>query len=106
MPQKQPAGKPPRPKVDLTAAEETVVRPKAKIIFHDDNQTPVDFVMHLLEHYLGFEEPKARKAIEAIRVAGKCIVGEMVPAAARSLVQRMEATAQGKGYPFRIEVVE
>lgn len=107
MPENTPPGNPqPRPKVDLTAAEDTVIAPKARVVFFDDDQTPVDFVMHLLETYLGFEEPKARKAVETIRVAGRCIVGELLPAVARSTVQRMQAAAQAKGYPFRMEVQE
>lgn len=110
MPDDTPTGRSPeerRPKADSTWGDEsTVIAPKAKVVFFDDDQTPVDFVLHLLEHYLGFDEFKARQATELIRTMGRAAVAEMLPPIAEQTVRRMELAVREAGYPFRIEVQE
>lgn len=110
MPDDTPTGKAPeetRPKPDSTWGDEsTVIAPKAKIVFYDDDQTPVDFVLHLLEHFLGFDEPRARQATELIRLTGRASVAELLPPIAEQTVRRMELAVRAAGWPFRMEVQE
>lgn len=110
MPDDTPTGKAPedqRPKGDSTWGEDsTVIAPKARVVFHDDDQTPVDFVLHLLETYLGFDELQARKATELIRLTGRAVVAELVYPIAEQTVRRMELAVRAAGWPFRIEVQE
>ncbi len=108
MPDDTPTGRAPeepRPSAQSYWGDEaTVLAPKALVVFFDDDQTPVDFVLHLLEHYLGYDEPKARETVDQIRSSGRAMVAELFPLVAEQTVRRMELAVRAAGYPFRMEV--
>ncbi|MBE7491385.1 MAG: ATP-dependent Clp protease adaptor ClpS [Planctomycetes bacterium] len=109
MPDDTPTGKAPEEPHASSSTwgdESTVIAPKAKVVFFDDDRTPVDFVLHLLEHYLGFDEAGARATTERIRASGSAVVAELLPPIAENTVRKMEAAVRAGGYPFRMEIQE
>ncbi|MBK9974194.1 MAG: ATP-dependent Clp protease adaptor ClpS [Planctomycetes bacterium] len=110
MPDDTPTGRAPkeeRPTGSSTWGEDpTRLTPMVKIVFVDDNETPVDFVLHLLETYLDYEEERARQAVNVLQSHGRLIVAELLPPLAENAARRMESAARAAGYPFRLEVQE
>lgn len=108
MPDDTPTGKSPedpRPQGDSNWGDDsTMIAEKVGIVFYDDDQTPVDFVLYLLEQFLGYDEEKARMATELIRATGRASVAELLPAVAESTLRRMERAAAAAGYPFRMDI--
>lgn len=91
-----------RPSESTHGEDVTAIAPKIGIVFHDDDATPVDFVLHLLETYLGYDEPDARKLCESVASNGHYEVATMTRASAEPLVARMQRAVQAAGYPFQI----
>jgi len=84
--------------------DSTMIAAKVKVWFHDDDKTPVDFVLYALEQFFGFDEPKARAAVERIRKQGKAVVIEMAAIPAELGRRRTAEAAADAGYPLRVEI--
>ena len=84
--------------------DSTMIAAKAKVWLFDDETTPVDFVLYVLQQYFGFDEPKARDAVDRIRRDGKAMVAELPAIPAELAKRRVQQAAADSGYPFRIEV--
>ena len=89
---------------ETTRDDSTMIAAKVKVWFYDDDKTPVDFVLFVLEQYFGFDEPKARKLVDRIRQDGKTIVAELPAIPAEIAKRRVEAAAADADYPFRMEI--
>ncbi|MBZ0137901.1 MAG: ATP-dependent Clp protease adaptor ClpS [Planctomycetes bacterium] len=84
--------------------DSTMIAAKVKVWFYDDDKTPVDFVLFVLEQYFGFDEPKARATVDRIRKNGKTVVAELPAIPAEIARKRVEEAAADAGYPFKIEI--
>lgn len=82
--------------------DQTAIAPKMGIVFHDDDSTPSDFVLFLLETYLGYDEPDARTLCESVAANGQFQVAALPRASAEPLVQRIHRAVQAAGYPFKV----
>lgn len=100
-----PEPKPREDSVNLPGGEDrTVLSATAALVFYDDDQTPVDFVLYALGHFCGYDEPRARALIEKIGSKGRAVVATLQPLVAEHTRQRIAAAAQAAGYPFRVEL--
>lgn len=84
--------------------DSTMIAAKAKVWFHDDDKTPVDFVMYVLEQFFGLDEPKAKATVDRIRKQGKAVVVEMPAIPAELARRRVAEAAADAGYPLKVEV--
>jgi ATP-dependent Clp protease adaptor protein ClpS len=84
--------------------DSTMIAAKAKVWLHDDDTTPVDFVMYVLEHYFGYDEAKARAVVERIRSDGKAVVAELAAVPAELAKQRVNADAIDSGFPLKVTI--
>ncbi len=92
---------------ESTFGEElTAQAPKYGIVFHDDDTTPVDFVMHLLENYLGFSEQDARNMVASIAINGEYEVARFTRGAAQPLFERILRAIDHSDYNFRVTLNE
>jgi ATP-dependent Clp protease adapter protein ClpS len=92
---------------ESTFGEElTAQAPKYGIVFHDDDKTPVDFVMHLLETYLGVEEQDARNLVASIAVNGSYEVTRLTRGAAQPLFERIQRAVDHSDYDFKVTLSE
>jgi ATP-dependent Clp protease adapter protein ClpS len=89
---------------DTGRDDSTMIAAKAKVWFHDDEGTPVDFVMYALEHFFGLDEAKAAAAVDRIRKQGKAIVVEMPAIPAEIARRRVQEAADDAGYPLKVEI--
>lgn len=91
---------------DETADDITVVAQKINIVFYDDDQTPVDFVLAALENVLGYDEPVARQIVQKLGVEGKVVAARLQLAAAEQSAKRITSQAKASGFPFRVELTD
>lgn len=84
--------------------DSTMIAAKAKVWFYDDESTPVDFVMYVLEHYFGYDEVKARVVVERMAKDGKAMVAELPAIPAELAKRRVVADATDAGYPLKVEI--
>ena len=84
--------------------DSTMIAAKAKVWFFDDDTTPVDFVLYVLDHYFGYDEPKARVIVERLRKEGKTVVAELPAIPAELAKRRVLQAAADQGYPFHVEI--
>ncbi|MCB9894948.1 MAG: ATP-dependent Clp protease adaptor ClpS [Planctomycetes bacterium] len=84
--------------------DSTMIAARAKVWFFDDDKTPVDFVLFVLEQYFGFDESKARVITDRIRKQGKAMVAELPAIPAEIARRKVDQAAADAGYPFKVEV--
>ncbi len=90
---------------DFNGAEDpTVISAKVRIVFHDDDQTPPDFVYYLLETFLGYDEDASRELVKRLGTEKRVLVAELNATAAELAMQRITRTAKQSGYPFKATI--
>jgi ATP-dependent Clp protease adaptor protein ClpS len=81
----------------------TARAPDCALVFHDDPQTPADFVFFLLERFCGLGEEQARNVVQEITTHGKAVAAVFPERLARVKLDQIAAAAQGN-YPFKATV--
>jgi len=107
---RQPGGPPigpqrgdPRREGDLlTATRRKVARPpKYKVILYNDDYTPMEFVVAILENLFGKGPTEATQIMLAIHRTGLGIAGVYVQEIAETKVAAVHAVAETRGFPLR-----
>ena len=87
-------------------------RPKVRepkfyqVIMHNDDFTPMDFVVLLLEQIFHKEEPEAIRLMYTVHRSGKAAVGTYPYDIAVTKAQVGISMARAQGFPFRLTVEE
>lgn len=76
------------------------------VIMHNDDFTPMDFVVALLERIFHKEEPEAVRLMYMVHRSGKAAVGTYPYDIAVTKVQAGMSMAREQGFPFRLTVEE
>lgn len=93
------------PKDDPEAGEQsTMIAPKAKVVFVDDDDTPVDFVLYALERFLGYDEPQAQQMVKFIAKEGEAVVAELSPVPAQLAKRSIDKASAAAGWQFEVRV--
>lgn len=82
----------------------TALSAKVKVVFHDDDQTPADFVYYLLETFLGYDEAASRELVQRLATEKQVVAAELVATAAELAMQRITRASQESGYPFKASI--
>lgn len=92
------------PKGD-TAVEE---RPKSErarryaVIFHNDDYTTREFVIHVLIEYFDKTEPEATHVMLTVHYKGSGVAGVYTKDVAETKVDQVHQAAEANGYPLRL----
>lgn len=81
----------------------TARAPDCALVFHDDPETPADFVFFLLVKHCGHGEEQARAVIQEMTTRGKAVAAVLPDRLARVKLALIEEAAAGK-YPFKATV--
>ncbi len=77
-------------------------RPKRfKVVLYNDNYTPMEFVVQLLEQLFQKSPAEATQLMLAIHRTGKGIAGVYVLEVAETKVASVHRAAEQRGYPLR-----
>ena len=74
------------------------------VIMHNDDFTPMDFVVLLLEQIFHKEEPEAVRLMYMVHRGGKAAVGTYPYDLAATKAQAGMSMGRAQGYPFRLTV--
>ena len=90
-----------------TEERRKVARPKKyKVLLYNDDYTPMEFVVHLLEQVFGKGPSEATAIMLAIHNSGIGVAGVYVLDIAESKVTAVHQAAEKRGYPLRAGVEE
>ena len=77
-----------------------------QVIMHNDDFTPMDFVVELLRDVFHKDEIEAVHLMMKVHESGKASVGIYPRDIAATKVQNATARARKEGYPFRMTIEE
>jgi len=94
--------------VEVTSDEEVMLDPPFRILIHNDDFTPYDFVIHVLQSVFNFSLLKAVAITQRAHVTGTAYVATYPLEQAKYLVGQAHGMARAEGYPltFTIEPEE
>jgi ATP-dependent Clp protease adaptor protein ClpS len=94
--------------VEVTSDEEVMLDPPYKILIHNDDVTPYDFVIHVLQSVFNFSLLIAVAITQRAHVTGVAYVATYPLEQAKYLVGQAHGMARAEGYPltFTIEPEE
>lgn len=75
-----------------------------KVIMHNDDFTPMDFVVEMLQKYFAKSEDDARSLMLEVHHGGKAVVGIYPYDIAVTKQTRVVAEARAKKYPFSLSI--
>jgi ATP-dependent Clp protease adaptor protein ClpS len=85
-----------------TATRRPVARPpKYKVLLYNDDYTPMEFVVAILENLFGKGPTEATQIMLAIHRTGLGVAGVYVQDVAETKVAAVHAAAEQRGYPLR-----
>jgi ATP-dependent Clp protease adaptor protein ClpS len=86
----------------LTRTRRKVARPpKYKVLLFNDDYTPMEFVVAILENLFGKGPTEATQIMLAIHHTGLGVAGVYVQDIAETKVAAVHAAAEHRGYPLR-----
>ena len=95
-------GDPRREEGVLTATRKRVARPpRFKVILYNDDYTPMEFVVRILESIFGKGPSAATQIMLQIHKAGLGVAGVYVLEVAETKVVTVHRLAEQRGYPLR-----
>lgn len=77
-----------------------------QVIMHNDDFTPMDFVVELLRDFFHKDEIEAVHLMMMVHESGRASVGTYPRDIAASKVENATARAREEGYPFRMTIEE
>jgi ATP-dependent Clp protease adaptor protein ClpS len=80
--------------------EETQLDPLYRVIIHNDDVTPMDFVVHVLKVIFDLAEPDALAVMLTAHLEGQALVQILPRRAAQARIGRAHFAAGLEGYPL------
>lgn len=109
-PPAQPKVRPARPaeKIEAETKDETKLAPRYRVLIHNDDVTPMDFVVKVLMQVFGLNGIRAMKVMLEAHLKGVALVTVLPLEEAEFRVEKAHSMARGEKYPltFSYEPVE
>lgn len=77
-----------------------------RVIMHNDDFTPMDFVVEILEEIFHKAQPEAVHLMMMVHESGRAAVGAYPYDIAATKVRKAAARAEAENYPFRMTIEE
>lgn len=84
--------------------EETELEPLYRVIIHNDNVTPMDFVVQILKTIFYLSNPKAADIMFTAHVYGTAYVQTLAKSEAEKRIGKAHAAASNAGYPLKFSL--
>ncbi len=84
--------------------EETFREPLYRVIIHNDDVTPMDFVMHILVTVFSVPGENALTIMYTAHLNGAAYVQTLPKLEARKLINKAHFAARMKGYPLKFSM--
>lgn len=84
--------------------EETELEPLYRVIIHNDDVTPMDFVVHVLKTIFYLSNPKAAEIMMTAHVYGTAYVQTLPKTEAEKRINKAHFAAGLEGYPLHFSM--
>lgn len=98
--QSEPTIAPPVPELDFKVMDETELERPFRVIIHNDNVTPMDFVIAVLTTYFELTTDRAIEIMLQAHNAGQALVAVLPYNEAHQRVYTAQSAARDFGYPL------
>ena len=88
------------PEIEIIEETETELEPLHRVIIHNDDVTPMDFVVHILKTIFYLSNPQAAAIMFTAHVYGSAYVQTVAKSEAVKRINRAHAEAHNAGYPL------
>ena len=89
------------PDIQIIEETETELEPLFKVIIHNDNITPMDFVVHVLKSHFYLSNDKAADIMFTAHVYGTAYVQTLAKSEAQKRIAKAHFEASNAGYPLK-----
>ena len=89
------------PDIQILEGTETELEPLYKVIIHNDNVTPMDFVIHVLKNQFYLSNDKAADIMFTAHVYGTAYVQTLAKSEAEKRINKAHLEANNAGYPLK-----
>ena len=94
----------PVPKIHEDEGEETTEEPLYRVLIHNDDITPMDFVMHVLTTIFFVPNPNAAHIMYTAHLNGMAYVQTLPKPEAKKRISKAHFAARLKGYPLQFSM--
>jgi ATP-dependent Clp protease adaptor protein ClpS len=84
--------------------QRTKTPPQYKVLLLNDDYTPMDFVLYMLERFFNKSQPEAERVMMEAHQKGVSVAGVYPFEIAETKVAQVLDAAQGEGYPLRVRL--
>ena len=89
------------PEIQILEETKTELESLYRVLIHNDNITPMDFVVHVLKTLFYLSNDKAANIMFIAHVYGSAYVQTLVKSEAEKRVDKAHAEANHAGYPLK-----
>lgn len=91
-------------KIDEDQQQETAYEPLYRVIIHNDDITPMDFVVHVLSNIFMLLPPDAVKVMYTAHYRGEAVVQILPRSEAEKRINKAHFAAGMEGYPLHFSM--
>lgn len=88
------------PEIKIIEESETDLEPLFRVIIHNDNVTPMDFVVHILKTVFYLANDRAAEIMLTAHIKGAAYVQTLPKPEAEKRINRAHFEANNAGYPL------
>ncbi|CAG0965625.1 ATP-dependent Clp protease adapter protein ClpS 2 [Anaerolineales bacterium] len=92
------------PEIEITKETKTELEPLYRVIIHNDDVTPMDFVVHVLTSIFLLLEPDALEVMLTAHFKGIAYVQTLPKAEAQKRINKAHFAAGLEGYPLHFSM--
>jgi ATP-dependent Clp protease adaptor protein ClpS len=92
------------PEIEFIEETETELEPLYRVILHNDDVTPMDFVVHVLTSIFCLFQPDAMDVMQTAHVKGAAYVRTLPKAEAEKRINKAHFAAGLEGYPLHFSL--
>jgi ATP-dependent Clp protease adaptor protein ClpS len=92
------------PDIEIIEETETELEPLYRVIIHNDQVTPMDFVVHILKNHYYLSNNKAADIMFAAHIYGTAYVQTLARSEAEKRINKAHFEANNAGYPLKFSM--
>ena len=92
------------PEIKIIEETETELEPLFRVLIHNDNVTPMDFVVHILKVNFYLANEKAAEIMFTAHIYGTAYVQTLAKSEAEKRINKAHAAANNAGYPLKFSM--
>ncbi len=92
------------PEIQIIEETETELEPLYRVIIHNDDVTPMDFVVHILKTVFYLSNDKAAQIMFTAHYYGTAYVQTLAKSEAEKRIQRAHSESNNAGYPLKFSM--